>query len=293
MNKKKMILAGIHMTVIIVCLSLVTTAWFSLNRQIKNSNIGMTIQSVSDVATLSCYALRYDGTIGAVCYKIGEHPENGEVQDVEMTEFDRIFRDRSVNTPLIYVVELANVPESGDHDIIVKIPCNEHFIRFADGAVLNSYTADSNSRFVIQRFISNIVSVKVACGDSITTPTPTTTQRIPNNVQIFTTQQAVFRDLTDGDSVGQFASVTDNDTVFDKQMAVQVKISQAEYASKLYEAEDDQGIKSKHLMLYIQFDYDQKLMDAFIEHMMDDSEGDVAFDNDFGTIQILVKAGGN
>ena len=46
-------------------------------------------------------------------------------------------------------------------------------------------------------------------------------------------------------------------------------------------------------MLYIQFDYDEGLMDSFIEHMMDDSDGHVSFDDDLGVIQILVGRSGS
>ena len=292
MNKRKLILSAMQLFLIALCLSLVTVAWFSNNKRIKTSNIGMTIQPVSDVATLSCYALRYDGTYGAICYKIGDDAENGEVLDVEMTEFDRIFRDRSVNTPLIYAVELANVPDTAGYYITIKVPCSAKFVLPTGGTATNNYDSSSSENgFVIQRYISNIVSVKVACGGQITMPTPTTTQRVQNNVNVFQAQQTVFRSITSGDAVGQFATVSG--TVYSKETSVRVRLSQSDYHDKLYDATDDEGVTSKHLMLYIQFDYDQALMDAFIEHMMDDSEGDVAFADDLGLIQMLVGTGGN
>ncbi len=290
MNKRKLILTALQMAALALCLSIVTLAWFSSHKQVQSKNVGITIQPVSDVATLSCYALRYDGNIGAVCYKIGEDAEHGEVLNVEMTEFDRIFRDRSVNTPLIYAVELANVPNSAGYYINVKVPCSEKFLRVG-GTATNSYTDDGSTTFLIQRYISNVVSVKVACGGQIQELTPTTDRRIENNVTVFQTQQAVFRQLSSGDSVGHFATVTDN-TTYEKASYVQVKLSQSDYSSSIYTATNDQGVTENRLMLYIQFDYDEGLMDAYIEHMMDDTEGDVTFADDFGVIQILVKAGG-
>ena len=292
MKKGKLILSAIHVVALFLCLILATFAWFSNNKQIKSSNIGMTIQSVSDVTTLSAYALRYDGTIGAACYKIGDG--EGEVTDVEMTEFDRIFRDRSVNTPLIYVVELGNVPDSAGYNIIVKVPCSEKFIRVNDTSS-NEYTDDGETPFVIQRYISNVVSVKVNCGGALPTGglTQTTTQRIDNNVTVFQTQKTAFQSLTSGDAVGQYATVTTNGTVFSKASYVEVRLSQAQYHEYIYAGENDQGETENRLMLYIQFDYDQNLMDAFISHMMDDSEGDVSFVDDFGVIQILVRTGEN
>lgn len=294
MNKRKLIFISVQLVIISLLFSATAVAWFFTNRQVKSGRMGMTIQSVSDVATLSCYALRYDGTIGVVCYKIGEDEENGEVSQVEMTEFDWIFRDRLVNTPLIYVVELSNVPDTSGYYINVRIPCSEKFVRVG-GTATNDFTDDGNTQFNIQRFISNIVSVKIACGGQIDELTPTTSEnyhRVENNITVFSNASSLFRALTSGDAVGQFATVT-NETAYSKTTSVQLRLSQADYHDYIYTAENDQGIEENRLMLYIQFDYDQGLMNAYIDHMLEETEGDVSFANDFGVIQILVRNGGN
>lgn len=297
MNKCKIILSAIRVVILALCLSSVTYAWFSNNKEVRSTNTGMTIQSVSDVTILSAYALRYDGTIGAVCYKIGDG--EGEVTDVEMTEYDRIFQDRSVNTPLIYVVELGNVSDTAGYYIYVKIPCNERFLRVNNSYTTNEYIDDKTENFVIQRFISNIVSVKVACGGPLPSGglEATTTNRIENNVSVFQNQKVVLSLIESGDAVGQFASAiyddTTEETTYNKTTSVQVRISQADYHSSIYTGLNENNEEENRLMLYIQFDYDKPLMNAFIEHMMDDSEGDISFADDLGVIQILVKAGGS
>ena len=289
--KTTRILATLALLACLVTTS-VTYAWVSINKGVMASNMRMTIQPVSDVTTLSCYALRFDGSLGAICYKIGEGQD--EVLDVTMTEFDRIFRDRIVNTPLIYVLELGNVPNTAGSYISIKVPCTGKYIQPATGAATNSYVDNGNSSYVINEYISNVISVKIGCSGSITEPTATTTQRVENNVNIFKTQIANFRSITSGDRMAEFVSVTrSNDTVtYSKVQNVQIRLTQSEYSGFLYNAPDEGGGSSNHLMLYIQFDYDESLMDTYITRMTDDSKTDIAFVDDLGVIQMLVGAGG-
>ena len=282
---------------LLACLILLvagTFAWKAVNKSLETRNISMTIQPVSDVTTISCYALRYDGTLGAVCFKIGENAQNGEVLNVPMTEFDRIFRDRIVNTPLIYVLELGNVPNNTGSSITIKVPCTERFILPSNGVATNYYVDNgSGAHFSIQDYISNIVSVKIGCGGEITDPTPTTSQRIENNVNIFNTQLAAFRAITSGSRMAEFVTITSSNgtTTYSKVDSVQIQLTQSEYTAFLYDAEDEDGGTSKHLTLYIQFDYDEALMDAYIAHMTNDLDTDVDFASDLGVIQMLVGAG--
>ncbi len=272
-----------------------TFAWKAMNKRLESANMKMTVQPVSDVTTISCYALRYDGTFGAVCFKIGEDAANGEVLNVPMTEFDRIFRDRVVNTPLIYVLELGKVPNNSGSSISIKVPCTEKFILPSGGSATNYYTDDGTGpRYAIQDVISNIVSVKINCGGDITDPTPTTNSRVENNVNIFNTQLDAFKNITSGSRMAEFVSFSTNNgvTTYTKTESVQIRLTQSEYSPFLYDALDEDGETSKHLTLYIQFDYDEALMDLYIAHMMNDLDTDVNFASDLGIIQMLVGAGG-
>ena len=292
MTKKRFVFLLIHLIVITLCLASTTVAWIALNRRLDSQNQAMTIQAVSDVTTISCYALRYDGTLGAICYKIGEGTD--EVLDVEMTEFDRIFRDRSVNTPLIYIVELGNVPDEENFQISVKVPCMEKYIRAGD-STLNSFVYPTDSSvYSIQNFISNVISVKIACSGRITEPTPTTTTRVENNVNLFKTQSLAFRSVTEGSRVGSFSSrtISENTISYTKEDTVIVSLSESEYEEYLYtvQGEEETG---NHLVLYIQFDYDQDLMDAYIGLLSDENSEDINFADDLGIIQIIVGTGGS
>ncbi len=285
---------SIAVSALLILLILVsgTYAWTAANKQAESRNMAMTIQAVSDVTTISCYALRYDGSLGAICYKIGEG--NGEVLDVPMTEFDRIFRDRIVNTPLIYVLELGKVPNTASGAITIKVPCLQPFIQKANGDLVNQMT-DDGTRFAIRDYISNVISVKINSSGPITEPTATTTQRIANNVNIFNTQKNAFANITSGERMAEFCSITTENgvTTFQKEQAVQIRLSYNDYAANLYDALDEDGATSSHLVLYIQFDYDEALMDAYIAHMTNDLDTDVDFADDLGVIQMLVGRAGN
>ena len=294
-NYKRILSAFISLIVVMLSLSSATMAWLAMNRTVWSKNQKMTIQAVSDVATLDCYAIRYDGSLGAVCYKIGEN--EGEYLAVEMTEFDRIFRDRTVNTPLIYVIELANVPDNPNYYISVKVPCLEKYIKVGNTET-NSYVGDGDGlKYSINQYISNIISVKVGCGGAITPLTPTLVQRVENNVNVFNAQRTYFRSVTSGDRVGQFATVVEDDVngtyTYSKTTSVQVKLTQSEYHNSLYTIPNEVESTGNHLMLYVQFDYDDALMDAFISLINDDSDEDINFADDLGVIQVLVRTGGN
>ena len=285
---KKILATVISLAVIFACLLSATYAWITINRKVDSNTSRMTIQSVSSVTTVSCFALQYDGICGAICYKVGTDSENGEVSSITMTEFDKIFRDRNVNTPVIFVLEIGNVPnETGDY-ISVKVPCEAKYILPQTGSATNNYTVvESGSNYSIQEYISNVLSVKLACSGNITMPTPTREERIENNIQIFTTQLAAFQNVS-GNQAGtlaSFSSTEGNVTAYSKEEFIELKLSQSTYGSFLFDATDENGT-SKHLVLYLEFDYDDALMDVFINHITED-DYNLVFVDDLGTIQIL------
>ncbi|MCR5457799.1 MAG: hypothetical protein K6F14_06955 [Clostridiales bacterium] len=291
MNNKKLIYVVLCMIVVMLCFSYSTMAWISMNRKVWSKNQTMTIQSVSNVTTVSCFALQYDGICGAVCYKIGPDSAHDEVNSVTMTEFDKIFLDRNVNTPLVFVLEIGNVPnESGDY-LAIKVPCDEKYILPNGGQATNNYIT-SGERYSIQQYISNVLSIKMACSGNITLPTPTKTERIENNVTLFTQRLAAFESVT-GDLAKTFASATTNAgvTTYSKVEYVELRLRQSDYSALLFDATDETGT-SKHLILYIEFDYDDTLMDVFINHLHEGSDN-TTFGDDVGTIQIFTGKEGS
>ena len=97
-----------------------TLAWFSANKEVQGTGMGVTVASVSSVDILSCYAVRYDGNYGAIAIDI-----SGGNASITMSEYDSVFLDRNVNTPLFLRMEITNFSTSDD--LSVTIPCSGNY----------------------------------------------------------------------------------------------------------------------------------------------------------------------
>ena len=119
-----------------------TLAWFSMNANVSATGMSVTVGKMSNVDILSCYAIRYDGTAGAIAFDIS----NGD-KDIAMSEYDFVFKDRNVNTPLFIRMELANFDTS--NDLTVTIPCSHY---------------DYKTNDKVDPFLSNVVGAKLLYG---------------------------------------------------------------------------------------------------------------------------------
>jgi len=284
----------INLLLTIVCCIVVTYSWISINDRIDSSSMVLDIRDVSEITTISAYALKYDGVYGAVCYDIREKSY------IIMTEYDRIFKDRNVNTPLIYRLEISNVATNSESYISIKIPCNQEYILETESnQKVNSFTTGyqfgttgrftNKSSFVIQQYISNVLRIKIGAGEHTIEPIPTDSEYIAANETVFNYQHTALNEVEDGDRSKTFVTVTDdtaNSTKsFEKVSEITVTIHYEDYEEFLYDeiAEGD-TLPTKHLIIYLMFDYDKSLMDDYIDSV---SEGEnKLFYNDLGIISI-------
>ena len=118
-----------------------TLAWFTMNQEVSTTGMSVTVATTSSVNILSCYAVRYDGNYGAIAYDISSGNSN-----VTMSEYDYIFTDRNVNTPLFLRIELTNFDTN--KDLTVTIP--------STGAYKNGS--------VIEPYLSNVISAQFLTG---------------------------------------------------------------------------------------------------------------------------------
>ena len=75
-----------------------TLGWFSENKKVASNGFVIQTEKNSQVTTISTYAFRYDGMYGAICIPIEDNTE------IAMSEYDVIFTDKNVNTPLFFRV---------------------------------------------------------------------------------------------------------------------------------------------------------------------------------------------
>ena len=118
-----------------------TIAWFSSNQSVSGSGMSVTVDPGSQLQILSCYAVRYDGNYGAIAIDVSSGNEN-----ITMSEYDYIFTDRNVNTPLFIRMEISGFDST--KDLTVNIPCS------------GSYKNGN----VVEPYLSNVVSAKFMRG---------------------------------------------------------------------------------------------------------------------------------
>ena len=120
-------------------------AWFASKRsESAESNEFVIYQDTSNITTISCYAIKYDGVYGAMAKKLVSGADN----EFKMSEYDYILRDKNINTPLFLRVEISGFNTS--KDLQISIPC--------EGAYL------VNGQNYINPYLSNVVCSKFSHG---------------------------------------------------------------------------------------------------------------------------------
>ena len=230
-----------------------TVAWFSTNLSAKTSGLSVTVKAGSNIKLLSCYAIRYDGNYGALATNV----MNGGAS-IAMSEYDYIFTDRNVNTPMFLRMEITNFNTS--NDLTVTIPCTGGFK--VDGKVEPNLSNVVSAKFMRGLKSGNTVSVdnNVWTGDISTDPAVVTSYRgmLENSSGVVGTPYVV------GDSKSNSISLTlPAATAFDEDFVLT--------------RQDEGGNDIDVIVAYIAFDYhvtgNINLVSSYLDsyHMTDHS----------------------
>lgn len=288
-----------------------SVAWFSHNQAVSSSGMSVMIDSISNMTTMDCYALKYDGVSGAMCIQVDGRTE------IAMSEYDMIFTDKNINTPLIFRMVVTGAPNDSDSFITIKIPCTQRYvIKTSDNAKLNEITVADGSGITIQSYLSNVLVAKIGCGLLPTgesekvadtyTLTPTTEDTTPEqhaqNLTVFEGVRNAVKSVENvGYTIGKFASAIENRSggvtkmTLTKTEEVVLNLTYDEYKDFLYEpaSEEDKtpenGTPSTDgscFVLNIVLDYDDALVGAFNDYFDEEMEGVIKFENDIGVITI-------
>lgn len=273
--------------------------WYSENSKIKANGFKIETEENSAVTTLSTYAFRYDGMYGAICIQIEDNTE------IAMSEYDVIFTDKNVNTPLFFRVVARGVPTSGG-SITVTIPCTTP--TYSSNSAVSSINDGKGALNVL----SNLVTCKLGFGLMLNDekvvdnfiPVQTTSSRIESNISIFTG----VRDLMAKNKMAQNKVESGkfiNNEEFDEDdniisaekttTTISLTISYDDYEEYLCGVTIDEETKEiteydynaetkDCLVFYIEFDYDDNLINLFRQHT--EESGLVEFRNDIGVISI-------
>lgn len=144
-RKNTKIIAATSMAIFTLMVTLSAAyAWFTAATTISNSTNEFGVWGdTSAVAAKSVYFVKYDGVYGATATKL-----TTENHSLVMSEYDYIFRDRNVNTPLFLRVELEDYDRS--KTLTVDVPC------------YGDYKTGNN--VYVNNYLSNVICVKFSYG---------------------------------------------------------------------------------------------------------------------------------
>ena len=127
-----------------------TFAWFEAARSKTTGSDGFGVYAGSSLNIVSAYAVRYDGNLGATATSLlGQN-----VPDIAMSEYDYIFKDRNVNTPLFIRLEITGFDTN--KDLKINIHCT--------GGLTTVKTKNGNNYTVRDNQLSNVVGAKFLTG---------------------------------------------------------------------------------------------------------------------------------
>ena len=120
-KKQLKIIAATSMTIfsLLTCF-MGAYAWFNSASQKSSDADGFNVYAGSSLNIISAYAVRYDGTYGAIAIDI-----SGGNKGISMSEYDYIFTDRNVNTPVFLRLEITGY--QSENNLTVTIPCTGEY----------------------------------------------------------------------------------------------------------------------------------------------------------------------
>lgn len=208
-----------------------TVAWFLSQSNLDNSGDNFSVYAGSSIHLLSAYAVRYDGDKGAVASDL-----LSSKQSIAMSEYDYIFRDRNVNTPLFFRLELTGFDSS--KDLTITIPCT--------GAYKKSGTT------ITDNYLSNVICAKFLRGLKGSNGVVSVDDSdFSSDAGIRQSYEGMLRNGGDYDGSPFVTSSSE------KNMSIQLTLDKEDAFDEdfLLEKEDEQGNSIDVAVVFIEFDY--------------------------------------
>lgn len=251
-----------------------TYAWVSSKRAAESRGARLTIKEVSDITNISCYVLKYDG-VEKASYTLIE-PNNS--YQITMSEFDMVFRDKNINTPLIIRLVVTDLPSDVSTNttghFTINVPCSSAYLNDS-GHIIGS--------------LSNVIAIKCGCGLLVNGSNVVDSYgaTIENNekVAIFTGAKSAVE--TNPASTGRYVVGSVEDRV--KRDIITLTLSHSVYQNHIQNIEYN-GQTKPAIILNIEFNYVDELVEEYVN-----SYGGYSPSNDFtadiGTIYVEWEKG--
>ena len=256
---------GIFLTLSLSILA--TYAWITSNKNVSGSGIDVNVKPASSITSTSCYALKYDGITKASFVQLGDSDT-----DITMSEYDTIFKDRNVNTPLIIRLVLL-VPKglilNQNNCISLKFPCSD--------------TYKENNKVINE--LSNVAIVKCGCG-----LTSSKTKDPYHNLVDASNRVELFNGAVEALDTANTATAN----FFNGSGSSKTKASQAElklYYSdySMYIPDNVNEVENIEIIINIEINYDSTLIKEYTDSY-GSAEANSDFTADIGTIYIDMES---
>lgn len=231
-KKIKLIVTMLIISVIALTFVAISFAWMSANRKVKSNGLQVVLDNSAGVTAGNVMILKREGADGA--------KDVSDRGSIILTEYDTVFTDKNVNTPLLVRIEVNNIsPDSnGDYaDITLEIVCNND---------KEGKWKDEDGK--LNRVLSNIVFLSCAAGDAeLNTKTNLEDIYISGIAYLgLHAQQKTFVSYT---KEGQRITL-------DGTKASSLSFTVSNYEDKLQDGK---------LVLYVEINYDQNLIQAYVD----------------------------
>lgn len=244
-KKGKLIMAAAELVVaaLLLTMCVYSYAWFSTNRTVSAGGMNISVQGYSGVTVDSFQVYKRDGSLDAA-RKVSD---NLNPVSVEMTEYDTVFTDRNVNTPVIVRVLLTGV--DGTQAVRVTLDCpSDHWKTEND---------------ILSNYMSNLIRVNCSLLPALDAYNPDTQ---PDDIYT-----GAISALSSG--AQRYASVTRTVTQGVVSYSNDAKITQISFTigtDAIASALADTYLNTGELAVYFELDYAAELVDAYItQHGID------------------------
>ncbi|MBP5550429.1 MAG: hypothetical protein J6X93_00065 [Bacilli bacterium] len=246
---------------------LATYSWIAPNKNVGGNGIDINVKPASSITSTTCYALKYDGITKASYVLLDD-----EEEAITMSEYDTIFTDRNVNTPLIIRIVLL-VPKGLAMDqntyISLKFPCS------------NTYKENNK----VANKLSNVAIVKCGCGLTSSKVKDTYGNEVNNNNKISIFNGAIEALETNDAITDNFFDGTGNSKT--KASLAELKLHYSDYS--MYIPNDVSNIDNVEIIINIEINYDPALIGEYI-NSYGSAEAPGDFLADIGTIYIDLES---
>lgn len=248
-------------------------AWFvsKLNQSPESASFNI-YHDDSAITTLSCYAIKYDGVYGAMATKL----VSGQEHSVTMSEYDYIFQDKNINTPLFFRIEIDGF--NTNKDLEINIPAS------------GSYLASGQN--YIDNKLSNVVCAKFSYGLKINGNVVPDTYVLTDNTIVGGDVKTIYEGMRDNMRTVNGTPFVKSASQKDSQISLTINHNDLYQSSNIVHRDvDGDGVDEDIVVIYVVFDYyvtsSTNLVEDYIESYTSSGlEYSLTFEPDIGLITL-------